>query len=266
MRLSREFFEDRINERLGMENRRGAALRPASLLGGWDAAGVSAFLERELHSGGRAMERVIVIGAGGHARVAIEILEEAGCYELAGCTGEGGEEPSAGLPLLGDDAVLPQCYASGIRHAFVALGDNRARRDAMRMVTAAGFHLINAVSRRAAVSPRARLGQGVAVMAGAVVQANADIGEGAIVNTGASVDHDCRIGAWAHIAPGARLCGGVTIGEGALLGAGSSVTPGVAIGAWTVVGAGAAVVRSLPAGVTAVGVPARVRTADGGAG
>lgn len=260
MRFTRDLFERRIKERLGMESRRAPLLPRAVLPGGWDAEGVSAFLRRELDGRSDAMERVVIIGAGGHAKVVIEILEEAGGYQIAGCTSPGGEGQVLGLPVLGGDEILPELRASGVRCAFVALGDNRARLRAIRAVTAAGFELVNAISRRASVSPRVRLGQGIAVMAGAVINVDSELADGVIVNTGATLDHDCRIGACAHIAPGVHLAGGVTVGEGAFLGAGSTAIPGIAIGAWTVVGAGAAIVRDLQAEVTAMGVPARVRT------
>lgn len=50
----------------------------------------------------------------------------------------------------------------------------------------------------------------------------------------------------------------ITIGDNVWLGGGVIVCPGVTIGANTVVGAGSVVVKDLPAGVLAVGNPARV--------
>lgn len=50
----------------------------------------------------------------------------------------------------------------------------------------------------------------------------------------------------------------IVIGDNVWLGGGVIVCPGVTIGADTVVGAGSVVVRDLPAGVLAVGAPARV--------
>jgi UDP-perosamine 4-acetyltransferase len=203
------------------------------------------------------VESVLVVGAGGHAKVILEILEEANEFHIAGCTSAvAGQQDLLGFPILGGDEVLPACYAAGVRKAFIALGDNRARRKKAKEVAELGFELVNAISKRAIVSPRARLGSGVAIMPGAVINALAEVKDGAIVNTGATVDHDCRLANFCHVGPGSNLAGGVTIGEGAFLGTGVRAIPGISVGAWSVIGAGAVVIENIREGVTAVGVPA----------
>lgn len=204
-----------------------------------------------------ARPAVVIIGAGGHAKVIVDILEERQEFELAGCISP---DASAllGLPVLGGDEALPRILSSGIRHAFVAIGSNRVRAERMRHAVQLGFSIVNAVSGSATVSRRATLRTGVAIMPGAVVNVDTVVEDGAIINTGATVDHDCRIGAYAHIGPGATLAGTVIVGEGAFLGAGSCVIPLRTVGAWSTVGAGAVVVRDVPERVTTAGVPARI--------
>lgn len=207
------------------------------------------------------MNQVVIIGASGHAKVIIDILEDAGQVEIVGCTSAEPADAGRALlhyPVLGDDSVLPSLRASGIRRAFVAVGNNRVRSKLLANVAALGFEMISAVSPRAIVSRRAELGSGVAVMPGAVINVCSRIGDGSIVNTGATVDHDCVLGSCVHIAPGTNLAGCVRIGEGAFLGTGCRVIPQIAIGAWAVVGAGAVVIQDVPESVTAVGVPAAV--------
>ena len=205
----------------------------------------------------------MVLGSSGHAKVIIEVLEEDDSIVVHGCTSpDPAQRPGFAHPLLGTDDILPELLRSGVNHAFVAIGDNRLRFRAMRAVTELGFSLVRAVSRRAVVSSRARIGGGAAIMPGAIVNVDSEIGDGAIVNTGATVDHDCRVGECAHIAPGVNLAGNVRVGAGAFLGIGCCVIPGVSIGDWAVVGAGAAVVRDVPAGVTVLGVPAMPKDAS----
>ena len=78
--------------------------------------------------------------------------------------------------------------------------------------------------------------------------------------------HDCRVGDFVTVSPGARLSGSVTLGDGVTLGTNAVVLPGTRVGPGSVVGACAVVTRDLPAGVTALGVPARIRDADDPAG
>ena len=202
--------------------------------------------------------KLVVLGAGGHAKVVVEILRELEGVELVGCTSAapvGGEV--GGIRVVGDDSVLGELLASGVTHAFVAVGDNRLRRELSAAIVSMRFKLGTAVSSGAIVSPRVVIGKGAAIMPGAVVNVDTRIGDGAIINTGATVDHDCSIAPFVHIAPGANVGGSVSVGEGAFLGIGCQVVPGVKIGAWSTVGAGGVVIDDLPEGVTAVGVPVR---------
>jgi maltose O-acetyltransferase len=70
------------------------------------------------------------------------------------------------------------------------------------------------------------------------------------------IDPEARRSLWESGQP-------IAIGDNVWLGGGVIVCPGVTIGDDTVVGAGAVVTRNLPAGVVAVGNPARVLRAIG---
>lgn len=206
---------------------------------------------------------VIVAGASGHAAVVIELLRAEGRYDPVGCTAGAGDAGGdvLGVPVLGGDDRWAACHARGIRHAIVAIGDNRIRAKVAAAMQAAGFTLASAVHPAAILSPSATIGAGVVVMAGAVVNARTTIGELAILNTRSAVDHDCTIGTAVHVAPGATLAGSVRLGDGVFVGAGATIVPGVGVGAWTIVGAGSLVLRDLGAEAIAYGVPARPRGA-----
>ncbi len=185
---------------------------------------------------------VLVIGGGGHALVSIEVLRSCG-HDVTGCVTRDGVASARldrlGVKVIGRDSDLDALVSGDHPVAFVAVGDNRARRRLSEAVVAAGGSLPRAVSPDAVISITADIGEGVLVMPGAVVNADARLERGVIVNTHASIDHGCRIGAFAHVAPGVALAGDVNVGEGALIGIGASVVPGRSIGAWATVGAGA---------------------------
>jgi len=207
---------------------------------------------------------VVVVGAGGHALVAVEVLRSAG-RTVAGCVSNDGRATAPlnrlDVELLGDDATLDELVNAGDHEVFIAIGDNHARRDVTTRVLAAGARLTTAISPAAIVSPAATVAAGALVMPGVVVNALATIGQGAIVNTGASVDHECGVSDYAHLAPRSALAGNVRVGEGALVGIGAAVLPGRSIGAWSTVGAGAVVTTDVPANTTVVGIPARATSA-----
>jgi UDP-perosamine 4-acetyltransferase len=201
---------------------------------------------------------IVVVGAGGHAKVCIELLRAMG-EDVAFCIGgDDAVGDCVGVPVLAGDDHIAELRARGFDRAFIAVGNNRVRRKLGDDVAAAGYRLVNAVSPTAVVSPSARLGTGIAIMAGVVINAESTIGDLAIINTGATVDHDCAIGEAAHIAPQSALAGNVTVGTCSFLGIGTTVIPGCAIGDEVTIGAGGVVIADVPAGVTAVGVPVRV--------
>lgn len=202
---------------------------------------------------------VVIIGGGGHAKVVIESLRAAGRTIVAVIDADPTPRDVLGVPVVGDDSVLPRLRREGLTRAFVAIGDNRLRFKLAERLRAQGFELANAIHPAAVLSSSARLGQGVAVMAGAVINAETDVGDLSIINTGAVVDHDCRLGAACHLGPASALAGGVRIGDRTFLGVGSRVIPNIKIGADTVVGAGSIVVRDLADGVVAFGVPAKIQ-------
>jgi sugar O-acyltransferase (sialic acid O-acetyltransferase NeuD family) len=198
---------------------------------------------------------VIVLGAGGHAKVILSILLQAG----ANVTGIYDDDPAKRgtrvlrVPVLGS---ISEWHDTKGRRCVIGVGDNATRaRIAARFPSA---DWLTVVHPKAHAHQLARLGAGSMVVAGAVVDPGACVGRHCIINTGATVDQDCVVGNFCHIGPGCALGRAVTLADGVFMGIGSVALHNATIGAWTIVGAGAAVVRDLPDHVVAVGVPARV--------
>lgn len=211
-------------------------------------------------------EKLVIIGAGGHARSCTDILLQNNDYDIVGCIdrsydGTDSNFMSIGechIPVIGNDDMLEELFCKGIRRIFVALGNNKVRKKLYEKAVDIGFWPINIISNNAVISPSARLGNGICVMAGAVINVNTIIGNDCIINTNCSLDHDCVVGAHCHIAPGTAVSGTVHIGDAVQLGTGTSVIDGITIDSGSFIGAGSAVVKNIPENVLAYGVPARV--------
>lgn len=205
------------------------------------------------------MDKVLVVGAGGHAKVIVDILQQNREYEVIGLVDQPEAEGFWNIPVVGTDEDLARLRVEmKVEYAFVALGSGWLREKVAEKVTAAGYKLINVISKYAVLSNRITLGVGIVIMPGAVINADVSIGSGCIINTNASVDHEGVIGDYTHIAPGCALSGKVTVGRQCLLGTGCRVIDRISIGDNTIVGAGAAVVRNVEGNCTTVGVPAKI--------
>jgi UDP-perosamine 4-acetyltransferase len=210
------------------------------------------------------MIRLLVLGAGGHARVVIDAARTRDDIEIVGLVGTDRDRgPIDGVPVVGTDGDLPALRARGATHAIVGTGSVRPgtlRAELFERIRAAGLAAAVIAHRDTTVAPTAAIGEGSILLAHATVNPGARIGRNVIVNTGAIVEHDCEIGDHAHISPGAVLGGGVRVGPHAHVGIGATVIQGIAIGSGAMVGAGAVVIHDVPDGVQVVGVPARERT------
>lgn len=207
----------------------------------------------------RQAQPLVVVGAGDHGRVVLEILRAMGEQPIGFVEPGSAPQPERvvdGLRVIGDLARIERWLTEGTRFV-VALGDNAARREAFERCTALGLVPVAAVHPGARLLAGASVEPGAMVCAGTVIGLAAWVGPNAIVNTSASVDHDNRIGPHATVAPGAHLAGRVSVGEGAFVGIGAAVREGLSIGDWAVVAGGAMVVEDVPPGARVAGVPAR---------
>lgn len=207
---------------------------------------------------------VIGLGAGGHAKVVMEILSMNKGYRLVGLLDAKTElhgHTLLGVPIVGGDDHLHGLVKQGITHFFVGLGSTGDISGRLRLYELGlehGLKPVKAIHPHAIISSSTRMGEGITIMAGAIINADTILGDNVIVNTGAIIEHDCKIGNHVHIATGSRLAGAVHVAEGVHIGAGATVKEGIAISLYAVVGAGAVVVKDVPPHTVVAGVPARV--------
>lgn len=204
------------------------------------------------------MTPLILVGAGGHARVVLELVRALGTHTVIGFIDPEPAAPtSLGVRVLGGDEMLPALRAQGVAEAFVAIGNNHLRHRVGQQLHELGFTQPALAHPSAVLSTSARREAGSLVMAHAVLGTEARLLAYAILNSGAVADHDNLLEEACHIAPGCALAGQVRVGPFALVGVGSAVRPGITIGADAVIGAGSAVVADVPERARVGGTPAR---------
>jgi sugar O-acyltransferase (sialic acid O-acetyltransferase NeuD family) len=209
-------------------------------------------------------ERLIFLGAGGHARVLQEVLALEG-KKVGGYLAPAAKTTLVDVDWLGTDDVLSDLDPSEVLliNAIGSISADSRRQAAYDSAVAFGFRFLSIIDGSAKVRPSAYIGAGVQILAGVVVNTDARVGQNTILNSGSIVEHESIIGASVHVSPGAVLGGRVRIGDGSHIGLGARVLQGVSIGSQCTIGAGAVVTRDIADGVTAAGIPAVPRPSPG---
>ena len=206
----------------------------------------------------------VILGGGGHAKILIDTLRLSGaaipCAVLDSDRSRWGQE-LLGVPILGDDSLLPELTGQGVKWFAVGVGstgDNRPRQRLFEVGLSHNLSPLTIIHPTAARSKWAEVGPGAQLLPLCIVNAGAKLGANVIVNNGVIVDHDCSLGDHVHVANGAHLSATVRIGKRAHIGTGATVRQGITIGEGAIVGAGAVVVKDVPDNVVVVGVPAKI--------
>jgi len=194
------------------------------------------------------MEKIIVIGGGGHAKVVISILKKINSYVIEGYTDIQNLGPILGVPFIGSDDILGEKkYNDGVGNLALGIGQlksSKLRIDVINKLQPFNYSFPIIISPNSSINEDVLIEEGSVVMDGVVINSGSKIGKYSIINTNSSIDHDCTIGSYTHIAPGVTLSGGVEIGNHSLIGTGSNIIQYIKITDNTVVGAGSTVVNS----------------------
>lgn len=197
------------------------------------------------------MSDVVIIGAGGHAKVIADIVIKSG-DNLLGFL----DDSKEGSVIGGHSVIGKTCDTWKFPDAefIIAIGSNEIRR---RIAESFCVKWYTAVHPTACIGTDVKIGVGSCVMATAVINSAAIVGNHSIINTGAIIEHDCRLDDFVHVSPNATLCGTVTVGCLTHIGASATVKNNTSICENVTVGAGAVVVKDITEAGTYIGVPAR---------
>lgn len=209
------------------------------------------------------MEKILLIGGGGHCKVVIDATRLSGGYDIVGIVDlpENVGKTLCGVPIIGDDSKLEKIFGQGVKYCIItvgSVGDSKIRQKLYKLSKARQFELVNVIHPSAIIDKSVKMGKGNFISAGVIINSEAQIGNNCIVNTGAIIEHDCIIGDNVHIAPGVVMSGGVFIGANSHIGTGSSIIQSIVIGKNVMIGAGSNVVKNIKNNVTAFGNPCTI--------
>ena len=208
------------------------------------------------------MKEIMIIGAGGHAKVIIDIILQRKKILndnlvikgiLDDTFKENEEKKIFGIPIVGKINKILK-LPSNIYY-IIAIGNNSIRKKISQNYKEIKY--ITLIHPKAIIAENVSISTGTVLMAGSVVNANTKIGKHCIINTGSIIEHDNIIKDYVHISPGVILCGGVIIEKETWIGAGSTIIQGLRIGKNVIIGAGAVTIKDVEDFSTMIGVPAK---------
>jgi len=210
------------------------------------------------------LEKLLIIGCGGHGRVVADVVEKNNKYTDIFFLGNKIDSLNQ-LKTNFNKNIIGEISRDNIRkfsnqfsNAFVGIGDNKMRIQWLEELQKAGYIIPNIIDPSAQISRYLDLGEGCFINTNVVIQCNTRIESGCIINTSSSIDHDTLIKKGTHISPGVNIAGNVKIGENTWIGIGSKIIENINIGDNVIVGAGSLVLKNIPSNVLTFGNPAKI--------
>ena len=199
-------------------------------------------------------KNVVIIGAGGHAKVVADIVLKNGDRIVGFLDGGHPKGAFVGYPILGSDSdykKFEDCYF------IIAIGNAKVReRIALSMGDVKWYTAIHPSAIISKIDTT--IGEGTVVMANTTINSGAHIGNHCIINSNSTVEHDNIIDDYVHISVGAKVAGTVCIGKRTWVGIGATISNNLTVCHDCMIGAGAVVVKDIAKEGTYIGVPAHM--------
>ena len=206
-------------------------------------------------------KKVVIIGAGGHAKVIADIIQKSGdiVYGFLDDNLKKGTIilNNENLKVIGDlNSRFTLPITQPELEFVIAIGDNNRRKE-IAETKIPNIKYYTAIHPSAIIGSDTEIAEGSVVMANSIINPSTKIGKHCIINTASVIEHDNLINNYVHISPNATLCGTVKVGDCTHVGAGAIIINNTNITDSCIIGAGATVVNDINEKGTYVGVPAK---------
>ena len=172
------------------------------------------------------MKKIVLIGAGGHSKSCIEIIEENNDFKIEAIVDPFIKDKKfQGYKVINNDDELIDIHKN-INNAFICIGfiykNNLTKRiNIYKNLKKIGFNIPIIQSKNSYVSKKTKIGDGTIIMHNSFVNTNVSIGSNVILNTGSIIEHDSNIGDNCHISTGVIINGTCNVGDNSFIGSGS---------------------------------------------
>ena len=205
--------------------------------------------------------QMIVIGAKGHAKEVLTILQEKGLTRDLSFFDNVTKPMERMLydqfPIQHTFEEVTQEFARSAKF-ISAVGGPTARQKIVSRFIQLGGDYTSVIAQNASIGDfDVQIEDGCNIMQHTFIANSVHIGKGSIINQRASIHHDSNVGDFCDVSPHAVVLGRVQIGSFVSIGAGAIVLPDIRIGDHVVIGAGAVVTKDVKNNVTVVGNPAK---------
>ncbi len=188
------------------------------------------------------MEKILILGCGGHCKSVIDVIEGQEKWNIFGLIGRNDEvgEKVFNYPVIGTDNDLI-FLRKKCENSFVAVGQiglDNLRETLIQKLIKLKYSIPKLISKYSIVSSNSIIEMGCYIGHGALINAGSTINSHTIINSNVTIEHDALIGSFCHISPGAIINGGVSIGNNSFIGSGVIIREGIQIPPNTVISAG----------------------------
>ena len=194
------------------------------------------------------MKKIILIGAGGHAKSCIDVILLTKKYKILGFIDQKKKINIFNYKVLGDESYLKKFKQ---KNCYLHLSLGFIKSPAKRIKIFNEFRKLNfkfpkIISPRAYVSKNAKILDGTIVHHNAVINFEAEVGNNNIINTSAIIEHGSKIGNNCHISTRVVINGDAVVKDNTFIGSGSVIREGVKIGRNSFVGMGQIITKNIP--------------------
>jgi acetyltransferase EpsM len=198
------------------------------------------------------MEDIALIGAGGHCKVIIDLINSLGSYNIVGIYDDNKKGQFCNYNILGKSNNLNP----DIKNYIISIGNDKIRKKIYE--NNKKLNWVTLIHPSAILAKNVIIDIGSVIFAGSIIQTDVKIGKHCIINTGCSIDHECVINDFSSICPKATLCGQVKIGNLCFIGANATIIQCLTIGNNCIIGAGSVIIKNAENNSKIVGNPGKV--------